>query len=78
MIVPDCASRGPGGHPRLGQQVGSGRHPARDRSSATIERWAPGRQSPLRASRGDQHPPWADYRKFGADSRGLADFSSAG
>ena len=41
MTVPDCASRDPGGHPRLGRQVGSGRHPARDRSSATIERGAP-------------------------------------
>jgi hypothetical protein len=70
VTVPDCASRDPGGHPRLGRQVGSGRHPARDRSSATIERGAPGRRSLLRASMGDQHTPRADDRKFGADSKG--------
>jgi hypothetical protein len=76
VIVPDCASRDPGGHPRLGQQVASGRHPARERSSARIGLRSPGRRCLLRATTGDQHTPQTADRKFGADSMGGGDLSS--
>ena len=57
------------------QHVGSGRHPARERSSAMIELGSPGRRCLLRAMIGYQRTPRADYRNFGADSLGGGDLS---
>ncbi len=57
------------------RHVGSGRHPARERSSAMIELGSPGRRCLLRAMIGYQRTPRADYRNFGADSLGGGDLS---
>ena len=57
------------------RQVGSGRHPARERSSAMIELESPGQRCLPRTTTGDQHTPRADYRNFGADSLGGGDLS---
>jgi hypothetical protein len=57
------------------RHVGSGRHPARERSSAMIELESPGQRCLLRATTNDQHTPRADYRNFGADSLGGGDLS---
>ena len=55
--------------------VGSGRHPARERSSAMIELGSPGRRCLPRAATGYQRTPRADYRNFGADFLGGGDLS---
>jgi len=57
------------------RHVGSGRHPARERSSAMIELVSPGQRCLPRTTTGDQHTPRADYRHFGADSLGGGELS---
>ena len=62
-----------------GRQVGRSagrRHTARERSCARIERGSPGWRCLLRAATGYQHTPQTADRKFGADSKGVVDFSS--
>ena len=57
------------------RQVASGRHPARERSSAMIELESPGQRCLPRTTTGDQHTPRADYRNIGTDSLGGGDLS---
>lgn len=58
------------------RKVASGRHPARERSSARIGLRSPGRRCLPRAATGDQHTPQTADRKYGADSMGVGDSSS--
>ena len=74
----ECATGHPSCHPRPkspSRQVGSGRHPARERSSAMVGLGSPRRRCLLRSTTSDQHTPRADYRNFGADSLGGGDLS---
>ena len=52
------------------------RHSARERSCARIGRGSPGWRCVLRAATGYRHTPQTADRKFGADSKGVVDFSS--
>jgi hypothetical protein len=54
----------------------SRRHSAREMSCARIEPGSPGRRCLLRAATGYKHTPQTANRKFGADSKGVVDFSS--
>ena len=62
-------------HDQVGKSAGR-RHSGRERSCPRIGRGLSGWRCLLRAATGDQHTPQTADRKFGADSKGVVDFSS--